>query len=78
VPGVAAHTWQAAACAGCTIGQRGMLVSAKAIALTAADLFANPQLVADAKADFQRQLQGKTYETMIPADQKPPLDYHKQ
>jgi aminobenzoyl-glutamate utilization protein B len=78
VPGVAAHTWQAAACAGTTIGQKGMLVSAKAIALTAADLFANPQVVADAKADFQRQLQGKTYETMIPADQKPPLDYHKQ
>jgi len=78
VPGVAAHTWQAAACAGTTIGQKGMLVSAKAIALTAADLFSNPQLVADAKADFQRQLQGKTYETMIPADQKPPLDYRKE
>src|SRR5581483_3921297 len=78
VPGVAAHTWQAAACAGTTIGQKGMVVSAKAIALTAADLFAKPQLVADAKADFVRQLQGKTYETMIPADQKPPLDYRKQ
>jgi aminobenzoyl-glutamate utilization protein B len=78
VPGVAAHTWQAAACAGTTIGQKGMVVSAKAIALTAADLFANPQLVADAKADFVRQLRGKTYETMIPADQKPPLDYRQQ
>ena len=75
VPGVAAHTWQAAACAGSTIGQRGMVVSAKAMALTAADLFANPQLVADAKTDFLKQLQGKTYETMIPEGQKPPLDY---
>jgi aminobenzoyl-glutamate utilization protein B len=61
-----------------TIGQKGMVVSAKAMALTGADLFANPQLVADAKAEFERQLQGKKYESMIPADQKPPLDYHKQ
>ncbi len=78
VPGVAAHTWQAAACAGTTIGQKGMVVSAKALALTAADLFASPQLVADAKVEFVRQLQGKKYESMIPPDQKPPLDYHKQ
>ncbi len=78
VPGVGAHTWQAAACAGTTIGQKGMVVAAKALAVTAADLFANPQLVADAKADFAKQLQGKKYESMIPPDQKPPLDYHKQ
>jgi aminobenzoyl-glutamate utilization protein B len=75
VPGVAAHTWQAAASTGMTIGQRGMVVAAKALALTGADLFANPQLVKDAHQDFQRQLQGRTYKSMIPADQKPPLDF---
>jgi aminobenzoyl-glutamate utilization protein B len=75
VPGVAAHTWQAAACAGSTIGQKGMVVSAKAMALTAADLFADPKLVADAKVEFARQMQGKTYHSMIPEGQKPPLDY---
>ena len=32
-----------------TIGQKGMLVAAKALAITAADLFSNPQLVQDAK-----------------------------
>lgn len=77
VPGVAAHTWQAAACAGTTIGQKGMIVSAKAMALTAADLFASPQLVADAKVEFTRQMQGKKYASMIPEGQKPPLDYRK-
>ncbi|HEX4750951.1 MAG TPA: amidohydrolase [Bryobacteraceae bacterium] len=77
VPGVAAHTWQAAACAGTTIGQKGMVVSAKAMALTAADLFADPKLVADAKVEFARQMQGKTYRSMIPEGQKPPLDYRK-
>jgi aminobenzoyl-glutamate utilization protein B len=75
VPGVAAHTWQAAASTGMTIGQRGMVVAAKALALTGADLFANPQLVKDAHQDFERQLQGRSYKSMIPADQKPPLNF---
>ncbi len=77
VPGVAPHTWQATACAGMSIGQRGMLVAAKTLAITAADLFSNPRLVQDAKADFRRALNGKTYQSQIPAGQKPPLNYRK-
>ncbi len=75
VPGVAAHTWQAAASAGMSIGQDGMVIAAKALALTAADLFAEPQLVQAAKADFAKKLAGKTYESPIPAGQKPILGY---
>jgi len=75
VPGVVAHTWQAAACAGMSIGQNGMLVAAKALAITGADLFSNPQLIRDAKKDFAHQLAGKTYKSEIPSGQKPPLDY---
>ncbi len=78
VPGVVAHTWQAAACAGMSIGQKGMIVAAKALAATGADLFSDRQLVLDAKADFRRQLEGKTYQSVIPAGQKPPLDYRKK
>ena len=77
VPGVAAHSWQATACAGMSIGQRGMLIAAKAIALTTADLLTDPKLVAEAKADFEKQMKGKTYESQIPAGQKAPLDYRK-
>jgi aminobenzoyl-glutamate utilization protein B len=75
VPGVAAHTWQAAASAGMSIGQKGMIVAAKALAITGADLFSDRQLVLDAKADFRRQMEGKTYQSVIPAGQKPPLNY---
>lgn len=75
VPGVAAHTWQAAACAGMSIGQKGMVVAAKALAITGADLFASVQLVADAKAEFGKQMQGKAYKSAIPEGQKPPLTY---
>ena len=74
-PGVVPHTWQATACAGMSIGQKGMLVAAKALALTGVDLFSNPQLVQDARKDFAHQLAGKTYKSEIPDGQKPPLDY---
>jgi aminobenzoyl-glutamate utilization protein B len=77
VSGVAAHTWQATACAGMSIGQKGMVTASKALAITGADLFANPQLVQDAKAEFTRQLNGKVYHSEIPAGQKPPLNYRK-
>jgi aminobenzoyl-glutamate utilization protein B len=77
VPGVAAHTWQAAASTGMSIGQDGMVVASKALALTAADLFASPALVQAAKADFERKLSGKTYYTAIPAGQKPLINYRE-
>jgi aminobenzoyl-glutamate utilization protein B len=77
VPGVAAHTWQAAASTGMSIGQDGMVIASKALALTAIDLFSSPQLVQAAKADFAKEVAGKTYLSAIPADQKPPLDYRE-
>ena len=78
VPGVVAHTWQAAASAGMSIGQKGMIVAAKALAATGTDLFSDRQLVLDAKADFRRQIEGKTYQSVIPAGQKPPLNYRNK
>ena len=78
VPGVVAHTWQAAASSGMSIGQKGMIVAAKALALTGADLFSDPKLVADAKTDFQRQLKGRAYASVIPAGQTPPLNYRSK
>ena len=74
-PGIVPHTWQAAACAGMSIGQKAMLVAAKSMAILGGDLFMNPQLVRDAKADFARQMKGRTYKSEIPEGQKPPLDY---
>ena len=78
VPGVGAHTWQAAACSGMTIGQKGMVVAAKAMAAMAQDLFTKPQLVADAKADFVKQMQGKVYKSVIPEGTKPPVNYREK
>jgi aminobenzoyl-glutamate utilization protein B len=75
VPGTVAHTWQATAAGGTSIGVKGMLVAAKAMALAAAELFASPSLVAAAKSELAAK-RGTTfrYETVL-AGRKPALDY---
>ncbi len=78
VPGVVPHTWQATASAGMSIGQKGMIVAARALAVTGVDLFSDRQLVLDAKADFRRQTEGRAYQSVIPAGQKPPLTYRNK
>jgi aminobenzoyl-glutamate utilization protein B len=78
VPGVGPHTWQAAATAGMSIGQEGMLISAKSLALLGADLYEHPEVIAAAKADLQSQLKTMTYRSAIPADQKPLLNYREE
>ena len=45
VPGTPAHSWQAVASGGTSIGAKGMIVAAKAMALTAAEFFRDPQRV---------------------------------
>jgi hypothetical protein len=47
----------------------------RALAATGADLFLDRQLVLDAKAAFQHQMEGKTYQSVVSAGQKPPLNY---
>ncbi len=75
VPGVPAHSWQSAACAGMSIGRKGMVVAAKSLVLTAVDLFSDPKQVEAARASFEKRRSGFEYRSRIPADQKPPLNY---
>ena len=76
-PGVPAHSWQATACAGATIGVKGMMVAAKSMALTTADLFSDPAHIQKARAEFDRK-RGPSfvYKTRL-ADRKPALDYRR-
>lgn len=77
VPGTSAHSWQAVAAGGTSIGAKGMLVAAKTMALTAMDLFNDPAACAAAKAELERRRGANfSYEPLIGA-RKPPLDYRK-
>ncbi len=77
VPGTAAHSWQAVAAGGTSIGTKGMMIAAKTMALAAIDLYTTPQIIIDATAEFKRK-RGETfvYEALI-GDRKPALDYRK-
>jgi aminobenzoyl-glutamate utilization protein B len=77
VPGTAAHSWQAVAAGGTTIGYKGMMIAAKTMALTAADLFTTPATIETAKAELlSRRGPNVRYETAL-GTQAPQLDYRK-
>lgn len=75
VPGTAAHTWQAVAAGGMSIGVKGMLLAAKVLATTAVDIFTDPSIVQEARREWQEK-RGPDfqYESLL-GDRNPPLDY---
>jgi len=77
VPGTPAHSWQAVAAGGTTIGAKGMMVAAKTMALTAIDLFSDPAHVRKAREEFDRRRGVNfVYQSRLTRD-KPALDYRK-
>ncbi len=77
VPGTAAHTWQATAADGMSIGFKGMSNAAKIIALSGAQLFNNPAIIKQAKEELVKRRGAEfQYKPMI-GDRKPPFDYRK-
>jgi aminobenzoyl-glutamate utilization protein B len=78
VPGVPAHSWQAVACNGMSIGHKGMMNAAQTIALTAQNLFKNTILIEKSKEELYQRRGGKIFEyKSLAGDRKPPLDYRK-
>jgi aminobenzoyl-glutamate utilization protein B len=77
VPGTPAHSWQAVAAGGTSIATKGMMLAAKTIALTAVQLFQQPEILKAARADLeQRRGADFRYESLL-GDRAPPLDYRK-
>jgi aminobenzoyl-glutamate utilization protein B len=77
VPGSSAHSWQSTAASGMTIGQKGMIVAAKTLALTALDLYKTPALIEKARTEWQQKRGADfKYEALL-GDRKPALDYRK-
>ncbi len=75
VPGTPAHSWQAVAAGGTSIGHKGMLLAARLLAVTAADLFENPELRAAARDELEAR-RGADFEyRALLGDRQPPLDY---
>jgi aminobenzoyl-glutamate utilization protein B len=78
VPGIGYHNWQAAVTPTSTIAHKGMIAGAKVLAGTIIDLLSRPELVAAARAEFDKQTSEMKYFAVLPADAKPPLDLNKE
>lgn len=77
VPGTSAHTWQAVAAGGTAIGQKGMMVAAKTLTLTAMDIFKNPSVTQTALTELNRRRGADFKYDALVGDRKAPLDYRK-
>lgn len=71
-PNTAWHGWSVVACGGMSIGHKGMVFAAKALAMTMVDLFENEQLRKDIRSEFDQRKGGHTYKAYIP-DGPPPV-----
>jgi aminobenzoyl-glutamate utilization protein B len=75
VPGTPAHSWQATAAGGTTIGRKGMILAAKTLAATAWDLYRDPETLAAARRELEERVGPRGYVPMLEEGQQPPLDY---
>jgi len=77
VPGTAAHSWQAVACGGTSIGIKGMMIAARAMAFTGYDLFKSSSTIEEAKSEFRKKRGSEFVYSPLLGNRPPALDYRK-
>ena len=76
MPGTPAHSWQAVAAGGTSIGRQGMHLAAPVLATTAWDLFNDAKLpLAAAKAEFDNSRGPDFVYKPLIGERAPPLNY---
>ncbi len=68
------HSWAVVACSGMSIGHKGMIQAAKTMSMTMVDLFQQPKLVQEIKAEFKERKGDEVYTPMI--EGPAPLEGH--
>jgi aminobenzoyl-glutamate utilization protein B len=66
------HAWPVVACGGMSIGHKGMIYAAKALAMTMVDLFENENLRKEIRKEFDERKNNHIYKAYIP-DGPPPI-----
>jgi aminobenzoyl-glutamate utilization protein B len=69
------HAWPVVACGGMSIGHKGLVYAAKAMAATMVDLYEDPKIVQAIQAEFKEKTKGRVYKPFIP-DGPPALPKH--
>lgn len=69
--GSTGHSWQYTAQGKTSYAHKGMLTASKVLAATAAQMMEEPELIKKAKEEQKAILNGRTYASIIPLEQKP-------
>ena len=69
------HAWPTVACAGMSIGHKGLVYAAKAMATTMVDLYEDPKILQAIQAEFKEKTKGVVYKPFVP-EGPPPLPKH--
>ena len=77
VPGTPAHSWQAVAAGGMSIGLKGMENATKILTLTAVRLMQDAELIRAARVEFEQRRGADFKYVSVVGDRKPPLDYRR-
>ncbi|NOR83886.1 MAG: amidohydrolase [Ardenticatenales bacterium] len=70
--GCPGHSWGNVAASGMSMGHKGMMHAAKIMAVTAVELYSDPDHLVKIHQEFERRTRGKPYAPPIPEDVKPP------
>jgi aminobenzoyl-glutamate utilization protein B len=77
IPGYSSHTWPAGVSLTTSIAHKACANGAKVLAASILDLFLDRKLLNEAKRTFKKEIGKVKHFSILPADQKPPLDLNR-
>lgn len=78
IPNIMFHHWAAGVSLATSIAHKGATAGAKVVAASILECFENPQIVDQAKSTFKDEIAGTAFKSMLPADQKPPVELNRE
>ncbi len=74
IPNINFHHWAAGVALATSIAHKGAASGAKVLSNSIIECFVNPAIVSEAKRTFEKEIEGVTFRSMLPPDQKPPVE----
>jgi len=75
VPGTSAHSWQAVASGGTSIGLKGLKLAVQVLSETAKEIYLDPSIASEAKKELAKEVGMDFNYVPLLGDREPPLDY---
>lgn len=77
IPNISFHHWAAGVPLATSIAHKGAVAGAKVMSASLMECFSNSAVIEEAKRIFKEELDGVQYASLLPRDQKPPVDLNR-